>query len=94
MDLNKVKGYLNISHKGGYLIIGGENLKSYNKKLYSIIYDESALKNTLKILEQYKESIPIVKVKNLEELSSIKNCKIIGIKNKKLSEIIISLLSN
>ncbi len=91
MNLDKIKGYINISRKAGYLIIGGEKLKNYRKKLYLIIYDESAQKNTLKIIEQYKDK-EIISVKNLDEITSINNCKIIGIKNKMMSESISKLL--
>ncbi len=93
MDINKLKGYINISHKAGYLIIGSDNLKSYNKKLYLVLYDKSAQKNTLKIVEKLKEKqIDIIVLENLEELTSIKNCKILGLKNKNLSELIKKLL--
>jgi ribosomal protein L7Ae-like RNA K-turn-binding protein len=89
LDLNKIKGYINISHKAGYLIIGSDLLKSYDKKLYLVIYDKSAMKNTLKVVEKIKEkNIPTIEVDDLENLTSIKNCKIIGIKNKNLSSLI------
>ncbi len=89
MDLNKIKGYINISHKAGYLIICSDLLKSYDKKLYLVIYDKSAMKNTLKVVEKIKEkNIPTIEVDDLENLTSIKNCKIIGIKNKNLSSLI------
>lgn len=95
MEIDKIKGYLNISHKAGYLIAGGEKLKDYNKKLYLVIYDKLAQKNTMKIVDKLKEkSIYVVEVGNLEELVSIKNCKIIGLKNKNLSEIILNLIKN
>ncbi len=93
MDKDKLKGYINISRKAGYLIIGSEKLKGYNKKLYVLIYDLTAQKNTLKVVEEIKnKNIPIYAIENLEELTGIKNCKIIGIKNKDLSEIIENLL--
>lgn len=95
MEISKIQGYLNITRKGGYLIIGSDALKDYNKKIYLIIYDKSAQKNTMKVVEKFKESqISIIEVDNLEELTSIKNCKIIGIKNKNLSVLIENLLKN
>lgn len=95
MAIDKLKGYFNISQKAGYMIIGGEKLANYNKKLYLVVYDESAQKNTLKIIEKIEnKNIKVLKVKNLEELISIKNCKIIGLKNKNLSDIIIDMLEN
>ncbi len=95
MEISKIKGYINIAHKAGYLIIGSDALKGYDKKLYSIIYDKSALKNTLKVVNYFQEkSLPIKEVDNLEELTSIKNCKIIGLKNKNLSDLILKLLND
>ena len=85
MNIDKTKGLINISRKAGFLIIGGDKLKNYRKKLYLIIYDTSAQKNTLKIIEQFKD-IEVISVNNLENLTSIKNCKIVGVKNKTLSE--------
>lgn len=47
------------------------------------------MKNTLKVVEKIKEkNIPTIEVDDLENLTSIKNCKIIGIKNKNLSSLI------
>lgn len=94
MEITKLQGYFNMSHKAGYLIIGSDALKSYTKKVYLIVYDKSAQKNTLKVVEKFKEKeINIIEVDNLEELTSIKNCKIIGLKNKNLSDLIINLLN-
>lgn len=93
MDKDKLKGYINICHKAGYLIIGGEKLKNYNKKLYLILYDNQVQKNSKKILEKLKENgLNLIEVENLELLTSIKNCKIIGIKNKSISDIVINML--
>lgn len=95
MEISKLKGYINISHKAGYLIIGSDALKGYSKKLYLVIYDKTAQKNTLKVIERLKGfNIPIIEVENLEELTSIKKCKIIGLKNKNLSDLILKLLND
>lgn len=93
MDISKIKGYINIAQKAGYIIIGGEKLENYNKKLYLIIYDSSSQKNTLKIVEKLKEKgIPVVEIENLSQYVNINNCKIIGLKNKNLSDIIYNLI--
>ncbi len=92
MNINKIKDYLNIANKAGYLIIGGEKLENYNKKLYLVLYSTTAQKNTLKLVERLKnKEIKVLQIDNLEELSSIKNCKLLGIKNKGISEIIVDL---
>ncbi len=94
MEKNRqLNGYINIAHKAGYLIIGSDKLKGYNKKLYIVIYDTSAQRNTLKVVEEMKnKNIPIFAVENLAELTNISNCKIVGIKNKDISEIIANIL--
>ena len=93
MEKDQLKVYINISRKAGYLIIGSERLKGYCKKLYLAIYDKSAQKNTLKVVEELNnKNIPIFAVDDLEQLTGIKNCKLVGIKNKELSEIIANLL--
>ena len=94
MEKDKIKGYLNISRKAGYLIIGGETLEDYKKKLFLVLYDVNAGNNTLKIVDKLKlKGIDICGVYNLEELCTVSNCKIIGIKNKNISEIIKSLIN-
>ena len=88
----KIKGYLNIAHKAGYLIIGGEKIKDYKKKLYLVIYDEKSLKNTIKIVEKVQNNgILTLKVENLSNLVGIDNCKIVGIKNKNISDLIVEI---
>ena len=93
MEKEKIKGYLNISRKAGYMIVGGETLENYSKKLYLVLYDKSAAKNTLKVVAKIKEKgIKVVEVENLAQLCSIENCKIIGIKNKNISDIIENII--
>ena len=86
MDRIKAKGYINIAHKAGYLIIGGDKLDGYKQKLYLVLIDKSAGKASQKIANRLKENnIEILWVENLPELCDIKTCKILGIKNKDLS---------
>ena len=95
LDKNKLQGYLKIAKKAGYVIIGGEKLYNYNKKLYLVIYDNTSEKNTLKVVDKIKQrNIPIFSIDNLQDIVSIKNCKIIGIKNKNLSDIMMQCISD
>lgn len=95
LDKNKLQGYLNIAKKAGYVIIGGEKLYNYNKKLYLVIYDNTSEKNTLKVVDKIKQrNISIYSIDNLQDIVSIKNCKIIGIKNKNLSDIMMQCISD
>ncbi|MBQ8908895.1 MAG: hypothetical protein IJY90_01195 [Clostridia bacterium] len=94
MDKEKIKGYLNISRKAGYLIVGGETLDDYKKKLFLVLYDETAGNNTMKIATKLKDrGLKTIAVSNLGELCLISTCKIVGIKNKNISEIIESLIN-
>lgn len=91
--MERIKNYLGLARNAGYLIIGSDKLDDYDKKLYLILIDELAGKNSQKIsLRQKERGVEILTVKNLEELSSIKNCKILGIKNKGLSDQIIKII--
>lgn len=95
MDKIKLQGYINIAKKAGYVIIGGDKLYNYNKKLYLVIYSKDASKNTLKVVEKLKQrDVPIIALENLEDIMNIKNCKIIAIKNKNLSDIILDAINN
>lgn len=86
MDRIKAKGYINIAHKAGYLVIGSDKLDGYNQKLYLVLLDKSAGKSSQKVANRFKESgIEVLYVENLPEICDIKTCKILGIKNKDLS---------
>ena len=93
MDKEKLTGYLNIARKGNNLIIGSDRLRDYNKKIYLLLYDNSSKNNTLKIVKSFKsKEIETIMIENLEEYIKIRNCKILGIKNKALSDIISGIL--
>ena len=75
---DQLKGYINISRKAGYLIIGSDNLKNYSKKLYLVIYDKMAQKNTMKVVQEIaQKNISVLEIDCLDNLTGIKNCKII-----------------
>ena len=94
MEKDKLIGYLNICKKAGYLIIGGEKLENYNKKIYLVLFDKNSQKNTQKIVDKLKnKEISTAIVEKLEEIVGINNCKIVGIKNKNLREIIFNLIN-
>lgn len=94
MDRDKAKNYIDIAHKAGYLIIGSENLAKYNQKIYLILIDKLAGKNCIKIANRFKDKAIIMQVENLNLLSNINSCKLLGIKNKGLSENIIKNLND
>ena len=57
MERDKAKGYLNIAHKGGYLIIGSDKLDGYDKKLYLTLLDSAVGKTGEKIATQAIETM-------------------------------------
>lgn len=95
-QINKIKGLINISNKAGYLIIGSDILKNYNKKLYLILYSNNGGKNLQKIVTRLKNSTTCESVEiDSEEFSkivTIPNCKIVGLKNLGLSKEIIKII--
>ena len=87
--MNKIGGYIGLARRANYLIIGSDNIKNYNKKLYLIILSNDCGVNVESIGRNkagiYK--IPCIKCKyDLSEFLDVSNCKIIGVKNKGLSE--------
>ena len=88
MDRNKAKDYLGIAAKAGYLIIGSDKLDSYKQKLYLILLDNTAGKSAIKIAERFKTQAPVLQVEGLGQICGIATCKLLGIKNKGLAEII------
>lgn len=86
--MNKIKGLISIARKAGYVIIGRENLMEYTKKLYLLLVDSTAgnsLKREMNFISNSK-NVPLLEVENLGELTSIDNCKAIGLKNKAMSD--------
>lgn len=91
--MEKVKNYLGLAKNAGYVIVGSDKLDNYSKKLYLILIDKNAGKNSLKIASKHENnSVNLRFVENLENLINIPHCKIIGIKNKGLSEQILKYL--
>lgn len=83
----KLKNYLNIANKAGYLIIGGEKLSNYTKKLYLILIDKDAGKSTKKIFENITgKGVQGAEIENLEKLVCVDKCKLVAIKKFGLSE--------
>ena len=91
MDRIKIQGYLNLAQKAGALIRGADSLDGYNKKLYLVLIDKTAGKSTQKIASRFSEQVTKLEVEDLDGLVG-KGSKIIGIKNKGLSEEIAKLI--
>ena len=70
------------------MIVGQENLRDYDKKLYLVLLDETAgnsLEREMNFLSK-KRNVPILRIRNVASISKIENCKVIGIKNKNFAE--------
>ena len=86
MQREALSSYIGIALKAGYVIIGSDNLENYSKKLYLVLLDKSAQKNSRKVFEKLTAlGIEGREVEGLGELNN-KTYKIIGIKNKGISE--------
>ena len=92
--MNNIAGLIGIARKAGYVVVGGENLSTYTKKLYLLLLDLSA-GNSLKREVNFaasKRRIPVLVVEGLGKIVGIDSCKAIGIKNKAFSEQIEKML--
>ena len=91
--VQKIKGYVNLANRAGYIIWGTDNLKGYTHKLYLILYREDYGTTIQKTVNRFEnvESI-MLSIDDYNEIIGNSNSKIIGIKNKGLSDQIINLL--
>lgn len=86
MNREKVKNYLGICRKAGYLIIGADNLKNYDKKMYLLLVDSEVSKTLQKVIDKFvQKNIECLLVEKLNQLVEIENCKIVGVKNNGLA---------
>lgn len=90
--MSKLGNYLGISRKGNYLIVGSDNIKTYNKKLFLIVLSNDATENVKKIAlnksKQYNIQC-IIYNNQLSNFIGVDNCKIVALKNKGLSDAIL-----
>ena len=92
--MDKLGGLISIARKAGFCIIGQDKLKNYDKKLYIILISKTAgnsLEREMTFLAKEK-NIPLLWMEELDNLTGINNCKVIGIKNKELSEQIAKII--
>ncbi len=93
--IQKIKGYINIARKAGYLIIGSDYLKNYDKKLYLVIKSDNGGKNLSKIVEDNAKrtncEVLTLIPDDFDKIVNISNCKVVGIKNKGIADEVIKL---
>ena len=86
MQIDKLSSYIGIAMQGGNAVIGSDNLDGYTKKLYLVLVDKAAGKNSKKVFAKLQErGIEGYEIDGLDEVIG-KNIKIIAFKNKGLSE--------
>lgn len=85
MNNSPIVGLLGLCRRADYLIIGGDTLKDYKKKLYLIVTNKQPSKNITKIALHCSEKYNILAIELLDEdlgeIIGIKGCQIVGIKN-------------
>lgn len=97
IDLDKIKGYLGLAIKAKYVIFGSDNLKGYNHKLYLVLYRDDCGKFISKIIDGLKNkeiNCVNLSVEEMTYLTGNNNCKLLGIKNKGLSDQINNILNS
>lgn len=96
MESSKIASYLNLARKANSLIIGTENLKKHNKKLYLIIVVKSAGKTAFQVAQTQKEKTGcevVVADLDLAGMLNINNCQIVALKNKGFADMVIQNLN-
>lgn len=89
--MKEISGLISIARKAGYCIIGQDNLLGYDKKLYLILLDKNAGNSLSKSIKYMAEQrgLELILLDGLAEKTNLENCKVLGIKNKGLSEEIV-----
>ena len=95
-SLDKLKGYIGLANRAGYIIFGADNLKVYTHKMYVVLYRNDGGKTIDKTLNKIKQENNVeVFCLNEQDFNHIvgkDNCKLLAIKNKGLSDQIIKIL--
>lgn len=91
---NKIKNYISIAGRAGYIIWGNDNLNGYTHKLYLVLYRCDYGKTIEKTLKLLGDTIPKIMLEEADfnDIVMSDNCKILGIKNKGIAERILDLL--
>ena len=86
MQNDKLDSYISLAFKAGYVIAGSDELEKYDKKLYLVLLNKSAGKSARKIYDRLVAKG--IEGREVDSLSAVngKEYKLIGIKNKGLSE--------
>lgn len=86
----KIKSYVGFAIKSNQVVFGVDNLEVFKKKLHLIIVSTDIAEksmNRLQVVSKNKDA-EILVFSDLEDLTSRKNCKAIGITNFELAKAI------
>ena len=92
--LTKLRGYVGIASKAGYLIWGVDNLKGYTHKIYLVLVRSDISKTIQKTLDSINDNIPkiILDVQDFNEIVQTDKSKIVAVKNLGIANKIIEIL--
>lgn len=92
--INKLKGYVGLANKAGYLIWGVDNLKGYTHKLFLILYRSDVTNTIQKTLNSFGDNITKISldVDVFNNIMQTNNSKIVAVKNKGFATKIIEIL--
>ena len=97
MNEKKVFSYVNFAVRAGNVVYGIDNLKTTKHIVYCVLLCNTASPNMQKMVTNYckQQNIPCYTVvdSTIDSYLHTKNCKLIGITNKDLSQQIIYLNS-
>ena len=97
MNEKKIFSYINFAIKAGNIVYGIDNIKATKKPVYCVVLCKSATKNLIDTAKNYciKQNVPYIATTDstIDDYMHTKNCKVVGITNKDISQQIIYLNS-
>ena len=89
----KIETYIGFAIKKGSVVYGCDNIKTYRKKIWALLYTPSLSDNSLSVLKEVAARIdrPLAQIPEIDVLSK-KNCKALAICDKSLANAILENL--
>lgn len=94
--MNKIISYVGFAIKANKIIIGQSSVKSAKEKIYLIMLSSLASENLINLANNVanKQKCKLIILDNLEEITNLKDVKIIAITDENLSNAIIKEKEN
>lgn len=96
MVREKIESILGFAVKAGKTVYGADSLETYKKRYFVIVMCSSTSQNTQdKVIAQSKKrNVPIIFAeKEIENLIGRKNCKVLAVTDKQMSQAMLDRLS-